>query len=364
MRHTYLGMLSFPQRHARNLTLSASGNPFYDASTSPLLTFTGTPVTQPIDHTTVPLIDISGLRSGELSQRQAVARELRKACENSGFFYIKNHGIAPVLIEQVLAETASFFDQPEEKKLAVSKSKSKCNRGYEPLRAQTLEAGAPPDLKESFYLGIDLPEDHPSVKAGKFNHGPNQWPEDLPDFRRVTTAYFGALYELGGIMMRGLALSLDLPENHFDDFLDDATANLRLLHYPPQPVIAQPDEKGCGAHTDFGALTFLLQDDSGGLQVQPANTGKWSDAPPIAGTYVVNIGDLIERWTNGRYKSTLHRVINRSGHERHSVPFFFTGNYATVVECIPTCLKEGEEPKHAPITVEQHLMDCYKRTYG
>lgn len=195
-----------------------------------------------------------------------------------------------MLIEQVLAETASFFDQPEEKKLAVSKSKSKCNRGYEPLRAQTLEAGAPPDLKESFYLGIDLPEDHPSVKAGKFNHGPNQWPEDLPDFRRVTTAYFGALYELGGIMMRGLALSLDLPENHFDDFLDDATANLRLLHYPPQPVIAQPDEKGCGAHTDFGALTFLLQDDSGGLQVQPANTGKWSDAPPIAGTYVVNIG--------------------------------------------------------------------------
>ena len=319
---------------------------------------------QPIDHATVPLIDIEGLHSHDIAQRRAVAQNLRKACENSGFFYIKNHGIEAELIRKVLAETATFFDQPEPKKLQVSKALSRCNRGYEPLRAQTLEAGAPPDLKESYYLGIELPDDHPSVIAGKFNHGPNQWPADLPNFRAVTTDYFSALCRLGGVMMRGLALSLELPEDHFDGFLDGAAANLRLLHYPPQPAVAQPDEKGCGAHTDFGALTFLLQDEAGGLQVQPANTGRWTDAPPIPGTYVVNIGDLIERWTNGRYKSTLHRVINRSGRERHSVPFFFTGNYDWVVECIPACLKDGEAPKYAPITVEQHLMNCYKRTYG
>lgn len=290
--------------------------------------------------------------------------KLRKACEYSGFFYITNHGIAPELISQILDETISFFDQSEAKKMEVSKSNSKCHRGYEPLRAQTLEAGTPPDLKESFYLGIDLPDDHPSVRAGKFNHGPNQWPTGLPGFQKTTTEYFNALYELGSVMMRGLALSLNLPENHFENFLDGAAANLRLLHYPPQPAISQPDEKGCGAHTDFGALTFLLQDDAGGLQVQPANTREWIDAPPIENTYVVNIGDLIERWTNGQYKSTLHRVINRSGRERHSVPFFFTGNYDTLVECIPTCLEDGEEPQHKAITVEQHLMDCYKRTYG
>jgi len=310
------------------------------------------------------VIDIAALRGGSAAQQAAVAVQLRDACERRGFFYIRNHGVSPALIGEVFQAAEAFFDQPIEAKLALDKVHSPCNRGYEPLRAQTLEAGAPPDLKESFYIGEEVAADDPRVRAGRFNTGPNQWPTALPGFRATMDAYFAQAFELGQLIVRGLALSLQLPPSHFDAYLDEAAATLRLLHYPPQPPRAAPGEKGCGEHTDFGGVTLLLQDESGGLQVRDAQGERWIDAPPIAGTFVVNIGDLFARWTNGRYHSTLHRVINSSGRERHSVPFFFTGNPTHRVECLPTCLAEGEAPLYPPVTVEEHLRECYRRTYG
>ncbi len=326
------------------------------ATTPPSSTSTG--------RATLPLIAIDGLNSKDPSRRRQVALELRAACEQRGFFYIQNHGISQDLIDRMFVATEAFFDQPMATKLALDKVHSFCNRGYEPLRAQTLEAGAPPDLKESFYIGQEVPADDPRVLAGRFNTGPNQWPSELPDFRETMQAYFTAAHALAALVVRGLALSLDLPPAHFEPYLSDAAATLRLLHYPPQPPLASPREKGCGEHTDFGGITLLMQDDAGGLQVRDALSGGWIDAPPVPGTYVVNIGDLFARWTNGRYQSTLHRVINMSGRERHSSPFFFTGNPQHLVECLPTCLVPGETPRFAPITVEQHLKDCYQRTYG
>jgi isopenicillin N synthase-like dioxygenase len=316
-----------------------------------------------VSQASLPIIDIGGLTSPSLGDRQAVAAQLRAACLDKGFFYIRNHAIPDALVDAVFAEAARFFAQPLAEKSAVDKAKSGANRGYEPLQGQALEAGAPPDLKEGFYVGPEHAPTDPRVLAGKFNHGPNQWPPALPTFRPAMEAYFGAMAALGERLTRGLALSLDLPEEHFAPFSTDAMATLRLLHYPPQPANAAPNQKGAGAHTDFGGLTMLRQDDVGGLQVWDQSSSGWIHADPVPGTFVVNLGDMIARWTNDRYRSTLHRVINASGRERYSIPFFYVGNYDHVVECIPTCLQPGEQPKYPPTTVEAHLREMYRRTY-
>lgn len=311
----------------------------------------------------LPIIDISGLSSNKAADRQAVGRELRAACTDKGFFYIKNHGVSESLIGDVFAEAAAFFSLSAEQKAEVDKVKSKANRGYEPLQGQTLEPGAPPDLKEGYYVGPEHGPDDPRVVAGMFNHGANQWPAQRPNFRPVMTAYLDVMLDLSARMMRGIALSLDLPEDYFAHYCSDVMATVRLLHYPPQPPQARSGQKGAGAHTDFGGLTLLRQDDVGGLQVWDQAVDAWIHADPVPATYVVNLGDMIARWTNDRYRSTVHRVVNASGRERYSVPFFYTGNYAHKVECIPTCLAPGETPKYPPITVEEHMREMYRRTY-
>ncbi len=309
----------------------------------------------------LPVIDISGLAASAPAARQAVGEALHQACRAHGFFYCTGHGVPHGLIDAVMAETRAFFDLPDQAKVAVDKAHSSCNRGYEPLGAQTLQPGAPPDRKESFYIGEEIGDGDP--RLGRFNQGPNQWPMDLPGFRPTMAAYFAALSTVGETLMRGLALSLALPEDTFADFAHQPLATLRLLHYPPsRPEV--PDEMGAGAHTDFGGLTILLQDAVGGLQVRDLDHGGWIEAPPLAGAFVVNLGDMIARWTNDRYRSTLHRVLNRSGCERFSVPFFFTGAPDHEVRCIPTCLAAGEQPRYPPTTVEAHLQAMYARTYA
>lgn len=312
----------------------------------------------------LPVIAVGGLSSSDPARRRAVGAELRAACLDKGFFYVAEHGIPAGLIDAVFAEAKRFFDQPMDAKAAVDKARSFCNRGYEPLRAQTLEAGAPPDLKESFYIGPELALDDPRVAARRFNRGPNLWPADMPGFRPTMQAYFAAMLDLGERLMRGIALSLDLPEDHFAAFSRDPLATLRLLHYPPQPADAAPGEKGAGAHTDFGGLTLLLQDSVGGLQVQDSGSHRWIHADPIPGTFIINLGDMIARWTNDRYRSTVHRVVNASGRERYSVPFFFVGNPDHEVSCLPNCLGPGEGAKYPATTVEGHLQEMYRRTYA
>jgi isopenicillin N synthase-like dioxygenase len=311
----------------------------------------------------LPIIDISGLSSARPADRHAVGAQLRSACLDKGFFYIKNHGVSETLVDNVFAEAAAFFALPVEQKAQVEKAKSKANRGYEPLQGQTLEAGAPPDLKEGYYIGPEHSPDDPRVVAGTFNHGANQWPAQRPNFRPVMQTYLDVMLDLSARMMSGVALSLDLPEDYFDDYCSNVMATVRLLHYPPHPAHALPGQKGAGAHTDFGGLTLLRQDNNGGLQVWDQGADAWIHADPVAASFIVNLGDMISRWTNYRYRSTVHRVVNVSGRERYSVPFFYTGNYAHKVECIPTCLKPGETPKYPPTTVEAHMREMYRRTY-
>lgn len=317
-----------------------------------------------VETSALPVIDISGLSSSDPARRRAVGLALKEACLDKGFFYCAGHGVPVGLIEAVFTEAKALFDLPAEAKDALDKSASHCNRGYEALGGQTLEAGAPPDRKEGYYIGLELPPDDPRVVARRFNRGPNRWPQDLPGFRPVMRAYFSALQDLGETLMRGMALSLDLEENAFDAYCRDPLATLRLLHYPPQRDGAAPGEKGAGAHTDFGALTILLQDSNGGLQVFDAASNGWIHADPMPGTFVVNLGDMIARWTNDRYRSTLHRVINASGRERYSVPYFYVGNPDYEVACIRTCLGVGEEARYPAVTVEQHLRQMYAKTYS
>ncbi|MDB5775478.1 MAG: Isopenicillin synthase-related dioxygenase [Herbaspirillum sp.] len=315
-----------------------------------------------VEQSGLPLIDVADLRAQDPGRRRAIGRRLRAACMDKGFFYIANHGVSERLIERAFSATEDFFALPEHDKRRIDKALSRCNRGYEPLRGQTLEPDAPPDVKEGFYIGNELCDDHPYVKAGKFNHGANQWPQNLPRFRPAMEAYFDAMRDLSLLLVKGLALSLELDENYFDSLCTDSMETLRLLHYPPQPANPLPNEKGCGAHTDFGALTLLAQDQAGGLQVYDAQHG-WVHAPPIPGTFLVNLGDLTARWTNGMYRSTLHRVVNISGRERYSIPFFFSGNIDYVVNCLPTCASPENPPKHPPLTIEQHFIECFSRTY-
>ncbi len=293
------------------------------------------------------MIDISALRDGPPAERDAVARAIDRACTESGFFFIVGHGIEPGLIARLFAEARRFFALPLDDKLAVGLGTSGGGAGYEPLREQTLEPGMPPDLKEGFQM----------VRESERN----VWPAGLPGLRDAMQTYAAAMHELARLVLRGMARSLHLPEDCFEDFCIAPIATLRLLHYPEQPANPLPGEKGCGAHTDWGAITFLLQDDAGGLQV--FGPDGWIDATPVPGSFVVNLGDMMERWTNGRYRSTLHRVINRSGRDRYSIPFFFDGPPAYEVTCLPSCLRDGELTP-PPFTVADHLAEMVRRTYA
>jgi isopenicillin N synthase-like dioxygenase len=318
--------------------------------------------TPPSDAKTIPVIDLTESFSADIEQRRRVAHEIHKAARHTGFFYIANHGIPQAILDAQLEWTARLFAMPAEKKAAVDISKSKCMRGYERMSLQTLDQGSPPDLKESFMLGRDLRSDHPYVKKGVPNHGPNQWP-DLPGFREQMEVYQARVEALGMHLMRCIALSLDLPESRFDDGFDEPGCTVRLLHYPPHPADAAANQLGAGAHTDWGSVTMLLQDQAGGLEV--CNTdGSWIRAKPIAGTFVVNLGDLIRRWTNDIYNSTLHRVLNQSNLERYSVATFFNPNYFYKVECLPTCLPAQGAPRYAPCTVGEHITEMFRITYG
>tara|TARA_R110002003_G_scaffold114_6_gene9867 strand:- start:2898 stop:3701 length:804 start_codon:yes stop_codon:yes gene_type:complete len=237
------------------------------------------------------------------------------------------------------------------------------------MKSQILEEGTLPELKEGYYIGDEISKDHPYFVNKKINSGPNMWPSadvlpDVADFKATALDYYAQVVDLVKDIMKVLALTLDLDEAWFDDFVNGAVATMRLLHYPSQP----PDSpakltRGIGAHTDFGCVTILLQDKVAGLQVYDYTTKEWLDVAPTPGAFVVNLGNLMMRWSNDKYISNLHRVINVSGAERYSIPVFFSGNPDYVVECLPTCVKEGEQPKWPPITVEQAIRNGYADSY-
>lgn len=310
----------------------------------------------PIDQ--IPIIDISGFRDG--SNKEGVARAVQQAAETVGFLYIAGHGVDQAVIDRAFAASQEFFALPEADKLAVKVNSS--HRGYMPFNNSTYTADLKPNFNETFLAGLDLGPDDPDVQAGVPLHGPNQWPAAMPALRTEIETYYNALMGVGETMLRIFAMALDLREDYFLPYFRKPMPFVRLLHYPPQPPTRAANEFGIAPHTDYGFVTILAQDEVGGLQVRKRGGG-WIDAPYIPGTFVVNIADMLRRWTNDRWASTPHRVINTTGRERYSIPFFFDPTYHTLVECIPGCNRDGEAPKYDPITWGEYLKQRFDSTY-
>ncbi len=321
---------------------------------------------KPADH--VPVIDLAPSLSGDPAGSKSVAEEVHRACRDTGFLYIVNHGVSQALIDSQFAAAKAFFDLPLSDKMALHMKLSPTKSGYEPVGGQVLDSqdksgkAAPPDLKESFYAGLETDESNPfHGKARGF--GFNQWPS-ITGFREQTIAYGGALRGLGDHLLSLLALSLDLPGTWFADKYEHGVGSLRMIKYPPQPAEAQFNQIGAGAHTDWGGITILAQDDIGGLEVRNASD-QWIQAKPVPGAFVINLGDLMARWTNGIYNSNMHRVNNNaSGRDRYSIPFFYSPTPTAVIEPIPTCVTPDNPPDFEVVTAAEHMAEMFKRSYG
>ena len=304
----------------------------------------------------IPVIDIGALRSGDQSAVVQIAAEFAEAYGTSGFGYIVNHGVEQSLVDAVFEASRRFHALPDDKKLAVELND--LHRGFIPINTSTdvnssVAEVKRPNQSESFMMMREDGPTSPDVRAGAYLAGPNQWP-DLDGFREALVAYHDCLSELGCRLMRIAALAIGAEPEEVLPAFERPTTWLRLLHYPPMPLLSADDLYGSAPHRDFGCLTILAQDNVGGLQVQTPS-GKWVDAPAIPGSFVVNVGDMLHRWSNGRLLSTPHRVINRSGRERFSCPFFFDPNVATEIAPLSCCVTADRPAAFAPINFGEFL---------
>ena len=312
----------------------------------------------------IPVIDLTDSYSDDIEKRKKVAWEIHKTCRDTGFFYVKNHSVPKEMMDGHLALAADFFNLPANEKQALDSANEDSTRGYEAMAAQVLDEGSPPDLKEGFMSSVDADENHRYTKLNVPGTGRNQWPANFPEFKEKYEAYVDRALDLGRHLARMLALSLELPEDYFDEGLVEPLHYGRILKYPPHPKDAAPNQLGAGAHTDWGLITILLQDQNGGLEVQNAD-GDWISAPPIEGAYIINLGEMVPVITNGLYKATPHRVLNNiSGNTRYSAPVFCDPEYFYKVKCAPTCMPESGEPKYPEMTAGEHLRSMFQKTFG
>ena len=308
-----------------------------------------------IDLEKVPIIDITPLRDG--SNPREVAKKLFKASTGLGFIYIKGHGIPDSKINSLRNDGLNFFRMEKKHKTEVTVSSK--HRGWLGYGGAKMKDDAKPDLKESFIWGFeddsyDL-DDHPV-------RGPNQWPSFIPSLRQNALNYFQEADSLAKNLLKGFALGLNLDENFFIKNSSQPLSRASLVYYPDQPEKLGENQFGVSAHTDFGVLTILCQDTVGGLQIQDL-AGEWFHAPPIEGTIIVNVADLLSRWTDGLYKSTPHRVVNQSGKERMSIVLAFDPNPETIIDPREV-FGENHKSKNEPITCGDYLIWRFGKAFS
>ncbi|MDT5002198.1 MAG: hypothetical protein QOK12_4303 [Mycobacterium sp.] len=306
--------------------------------------------------TSIPIVDITGLRSPDRAERERVAADIGKAAREIGFLYISGTGIDEALFDRMLAATKTFFALPVEEKMRSYIGLSTCHRGYVPVGEEGVETGMP-DLKEAFDTALDLPADDPDHVAGNPMLGPNVWPE-VDGFAEAVTAYYQAVLDLGNQLLWAFAVALGEDPDTFTQHATKTPSQLRLVHYPYNPDAE--DVLGIGAHTDYECFT-LLKPTAPGLEVLNG-AGDWVDVPPVPDAFVVNIGDLLELWTNGAYVATSHRV-RKVKEERYSFPLFFNVDYHTEVKPLPQFVA-GDGTSRPALLAGEHLFAQTAQTFA
>ncbi|WP_431284081.1 isopenicillin N synthase family dioxygenase [Humitalea sp. 24SJ18S-53] len=308
---------------------------------------------------TIPVVDIAALVAGDPAGGLLAGRAMRAASEGIGFFYVTGHGVPDALTDSAFAGARGFFGLPPADKAAVAVNAR--HRGWVAQGGAKMHGTARPDLKESFVWGLELPETDPEVAAGTPLMGPNRWPDAMPHLRDALYPWYEAVLGAGHAVLRGLALSLDQPADFFVRPYARPLARGAAIYYPAQPPELGEAQFGVAPHTDYGGLTLLAQDQTGGLQVKGA-AGDWVMAKPIAGTFVVNIGDLMHRWTNGRFRSNPHRVVNTSGHARQSCAVFFDPGFHTIIDP-RDLLTTTAEAKYPPIACGEWVVGRFDKAF-
>ncbi|KAF8842759.1 Clavaminate synthase-like protein [Paxillus ammoniavirescens] len=326
----------------------------------------------------IPLIDFSAFRAAtSLSEKRRVADDIVNGFKEVGFVYLTGHGISGDMIDNVYTKSAGFFSLPAEVKAQVAWDDPRANRGYVKVGRERVTQSS--DATEIAALRAKAPDTKESMEIGR-DWDPvwkNKWPKevDAPGFKQTMLQFFQTCHELHVIVMRSIALGLDLDESFFDRKIDQQYHNLRLLSYPSMrtKLLSQKGQARAGAHSDYGTVTLLFQDTIGGLEVQNPHTKHYQPAPPIPGTIVVNAGDLLARWSNDVFRSTLHRVVAPQAQKvsdtegvtpaRQSIAFFCNPNFDAAIESLPTCVSATNPSKYKAITTEEYIVGRLAATY-
>lgn len=312
----------------------------------------------------IPIIDVGGLDAGD-DTIAVIAEQVRAACLGSGFFYLSGHGIDGDLLDGVFAANRAFHGRPLEEKLQIKLNR--WHRGYQAFATSTLVSSArfapatAANQLESFFLRHEVSPDDPGYQVGELM-GPNQWPDDT-EFRDIVSRYDAATRELGLRLLPVFSLAVGEHGDFFQQFFHAPSTALRLIHYPPTPERRGDGVFGIHPHTDYGFITILAQDETGGLEIQTID-GTWMPAPPIPGALIVNIGDILARWTNEAFNSTPHRVINPSTrHGRYSVGMFFDPDVDADIRCLDQFTGQGRPAKYPPIRYGDYFLERLNNNY-
>ncbi|KAG2054166.1 Clavaminate synthase-like protein [Suillus hirtellus] len=315
----------------------------------------------------IPIIDLEDAFSEDEARRRALAQQIRMACIDVGFFYVKNHGIAQHCLDEVFRVNKEYYSLPTEEKMKLHHKTVPNFKGYSPLLEANIQPGNKGDLHEGFRIGWEEKYEDPAVENASRDGvmaGANVWPDTPKDFRTACMDYYHGALTVGKKLFCLFALALDLPETYFNDKTVYSAATMRTLHYPPQPDA--PDDKilGIGAHTDFVCFTILWQ--QMGLEaLQVLNSREqWINVPPLAGTLVINLGDQFARWTNDIFKSTVHRAMNKNIVDRYSIALFFGTDYEVNIEPIYTCVTAEKPATYPAITAGEYVKQRLKAMYN